>query len=85
MNAFIAISFYAVTLWIVGAVALSFLIMMAAIFVESGIQERRLRRMRREADLQRDRAEADHWSETDRVKEQGSHAATATKRARFLP
>jgi Na+-transporting methylmalonyl-CoA/oxaloacetate decarboxylase gamma subunit len=49
-----AVTFYAVTLWIVGGLVLLFLLLMAFVRIDSHMARRRLDRMMREADAKRD-------------------------------
>jgi hypothetical protein len=49
-----AVMFYAVTLWIVGAMAALVVLSVAFIRIDSHIQQRRLHRMMREAEAKRD-------------------------------
>jgi len=49
----IGISFYGLTIWIVGIVVLFFLLLMGAMYLEEVLDRRRLRKMHEEADAKR--------------------------------
>jgi hypothetical protein len=48
------VTFYAITLWIVGSGVLLFLLLMAFVRIDARLARRRLDRMMREADAKRD-------------------------------